>query len=107
MFVKRNARTIKMNNLDLILEQYPEETFLRADGFDDCVIGFDFGFGDNIRLIYSVKKILDKLVQSSEMTDDDAIEYFEYNMRGGYVGEKTPIWCQDDFFDDSFNSKQN
>jgi hypothetical protein len=31
------------------------------------------------------------------MTDEEAIEYFEFNMRGSYVGEQTPIWCQDDF----------
>jgi len=30
------------------------------------------------------------------MDDMDAIEHFEFNMRGGYVGEQTPIWCQDD-----------
>jgi hypothetical protein len=40
--------------------------------------------------------MLDELVLEG-MTAEDAIEHFEYNIRGGYVGEKTPIWCQDDF----------
>jgi hypothetical protein len=31
------------------------------------------------------------------MTIEEAIEYFEFNVRGAYVGEKTPIWCEDDF----------
>ena len=31
------------------------------------------------------------------MEEFDAVEYFEFNMRGSYMGEKTPIWCQDDF----------
>ena len=33
------------------------------------------------------------------MTMEDAIEHFEYNVAGSYVGEKTPVWvydCQDD-----------
>jgi hypothetical protein len=86
-------RRTKLND---ILEQFPEEEILIADGYDDCIIGYDYGIGD-IRIIYSVKKILNKLVKKDYMTEEEAIEYFEYNMRGGYVGEKTPIWCQDDF----------
>ena len=78
------------------MENYPDEQFLIADGYDDCIIGYDFGTGMSaIRLIYSVRKILDQLVDEG-MDEMDAIEHFEYNMRGGYVGEQTPIWCQDD-----------
>lgn len=87
---------MERNKLDDILEMFPEEEILKADGYDDCIIGYDFGIGD-IRLIYSVNLILDKLVKVEGLTEIDAIEHFEYNMRGGYVGEKTPIWCQDDF----------
>jgi len=87
---------MERNKLDDIVEMFPEEEILKADGYDDCVIGYDFGIGD-IRLIYSVSLILDKLVKEEGLEEIDAIEHFEYNMRGGYVGEKTPIWCQDDF----------
>jgi len=83
--------------LDDILEQYPDQEILKADGFDNCILGYDYSPEGNIRLIYSVKKILDPLVADEEMTEEDAIEHFEYNMRGGYVGDQTPIWCQDDF----------
>lgn len=84
------------NILKRIIENYPDEQILIADGYDDCVIGYDYGNGMNaIRLIYSVQKILDQLVAEG-MDEIDAIEHFEYNMRGGYVGEQTPIWCQDD-----------
>ena len=27
----------------------------------------------------------------------EAIEYFDFNIRGSFVGEKTPIWCEDMF----------
>ena len=87
---------MERNKLDVIVEMFPEEEILKADGYDDCVIGYDFGIVD-IRLIYSVTLILDKLVKEEGLDEIDAIEHFEYNMRGGYVGEKTPIWCQDDF----------
>ena len=87
---------MERNKLDVIVEMFPEEEILKADGYDDCVIGYDFGIVD-IRLIYSFTLILDKLVKEEGLDEIDAIEHFEYNMRGGYVGEKTPIWCQDDF----------
>jgi hypothetical protein len=31
------------------------------------------------------------------MNEEEAIEHFDFNVRGGCVGEKTPIWCPDDF----------
>lgn len=82
--------------LDDIVEQYPDTEILKADGFDDCVLGYEYNWGGNIRLIYSVKAMLDGLIFEG-MTKEDAIEHFEYDIRGGYVGEKIPIWCQDDF----------
>ena len=29
------------------------------------------------------------------MTPFDAHDYFEFNVQGAYVGEKTPIWVDD------------
>jgi hypothetical protein len=88
---------MKRNRLNDIVEQFPDTDILKADGYDDCILGYDYQWDGNIRLIYSVKKILNKLSKEDWMTPDEAIEYFEFNMRGAYVGEKTPIWCQDDF----------
>lgn len=76
-----------------ILEHYPDQTFLKADGFDDAVIGVEIG--DQMRLIYSVTLVIEKLVAIDEMSVEDAIEHFEFNIRGAYVGEQTPIWCDD------------
>ena len=64
---------------------------------DDCILGYDYNWDGNIRLIYSVKAILDKMVKEDGLSDEEAIEHFEFNFRGSYLGEKTPIWCQDDF----------
>lgn len=75
-----------------ILEYYNEEKLLKANGFDDAVIGVD---EHSMRLIYSVSKCLEIL--SEEMSKDDAIEFFEYNVSSAYVGEQTPIWCYDNF----------
>jgi len=34
-----------------------------------------------------------------EMSYEEAIEYFDFNVRGAYMGEKTPIWVEDMYFD--------
>lgn len=81
-----------MGVLQSILEYFPEEEILIADGFDDAVIGIETY---SMRLIYSVTKCIEIL--EKEMPLNEAIEHFEYNVSGAYVGERTPIWCQDEF----------
>jgi len=88
---------MERTKLDDIVEMFPEEDILKADGYDDCILGFDYSWDGTIRLIYSVNSILNILINENDMDEDEAIEYFEFNIRGAYVGEKTPIWCQDDF----------
>jgi hypothetical protein len=76
--------------LDKIVEWFPEDEVLIADGFDDAIIGID---DNSMRLIYSVSKCIEIL--SKDMDEEEAVEYFDFNVRGSYVGEKTPIWCTD------------
>jgi hypothetical protein len=78
--------------IDKIIEQFPDESFLKADGFDEAIIGVDI---QTMRLIYSVTKCISILCLDEDMEVDDAIEHFDYNVRGSYVGEKTPIWCDE------------
>jgi hypothetical protein len=69
-----------------------EENAIFYDGFDEAIIGLDLS---SYRVIYSVKKCLEILCR--EMNEEDAREHFEFNVVGGYVGEKTPIFCNDEF----------
>jgi len=82
--------------LQEIVDMFPESEILKCDGYDDCILGYDYNWDGNIRLIYSVKAILDKMVKEDGISDEEAIEHFDFNFRGAYMGEKTPIWCQDD-----------
>jgi hypothetical protein len=50
-----------------------------------------------MRLIYSVKKCIE-ILMSQGMDYEESLEYFVFNVSGAYFGEKTPIWCQDNFF---------
>jgi hypothetical protein len=86
---KRKMKTL----LDEIISYYEEEKFLKADGFDDAVIGVE---QNSNRLIYSVTRCLEILILQG-MSLEEATEYFDFNISGSYVGEKTPIWCYDNF----------
>lgn len=80
--------------LDRIIEYYQNDgDILIADGFDEAVIGIE---PSSMRLIYSVTRCLEILILEG-MSIEDAMEHFDFNIRGAYVGELTPIWCEDGF----------
>lgn len=78
--------------IDQIIDRYPDERLIIADGFDEAVIGFD---SKDMRVVYSVTKCISILCE--EMDEPDAVEYFNYNVVDAYVGERTPIFIEDDF----------
>ncbi len=61
--------------------------YLKADGFDEAIIGIDT-MGE--RIIYCKQKMVEILTQ--EMDEDEAIEFLEFNTWTAYVGEHTPIY---------------
>ncbi len=77
--------------LNEIIELYPEDDFLKADGFDDAVIGLEF---NTMRLVYDKNKMIDILVENESLDYEDAVEYLEFNTWCAYVGEKTPIYIE-------------
>lgn len=80
--------------LDEILKYYFDEEILIADGFDSAVIGIE---QNTMRLIYSVRECIEILVVGG-MSIEESIEYFDFNVKSPYVGDKTPIWCDDMFY---------
>ena len=77
-----------MTLLEKILDDYPEEGFVKADGFDDAIIGV----WSEGRLVYSVDKVIEILMK--DMTEQEAIEFYEFNIECAYVGERTPIFIK-------------
>ena len=75
--------------LEEIIEMFPEEEFLTADGFDGAIVGVE---PNSMRLVYDRDKMIGILMTDEEMEEIDAIEYLEYNTWNAYVGEKTPIF---------------
>jgi hypothetical protein len=70
-----------------------DEPLLFADGFDECIIGLAEGFGGHMAIAYDKSKMLAKLV-SDGMSYEEAVEYFDFNIAGAYVGIHTPIYIE-------------
>jgi hypothetical protein len=83
-----------MTKKDLIVERFPDESFVIADGFDDAIIGL---CENTNRVIYSTKRILEILLEEG-MEYEDALDHFGFNIAGSHMGEMTPIFCNDTIF---------
>lgn len=65
---------------------------LKANGFDNAIIGVARQFNQPEKLVYDYSKCVEILMSRDEMSKDDAVEFMEFNVVGAYVGEQTPIW---------------
>lgn len=73
-------------------EQKEDEGALFADGFDDAPVGVGQQF-NNVIAVYDYERCIEILVDDNhDMSDEEAREYFEYNVIGAYVGERTPVF---------------
>ena len=74
------------------LEPIGRET-LFAEGFDMAIIGIT-EVNEGYKVCYDIGRILELLVIEHDMTEEEAIEYYDFNIGGAYVGPLTPIFVQ-------------
>ena len=87
------AYQLRCNMLDKILEYFNDETeLIKADGFDDAIIGLE---QQHMKLVYSVQLCIEVLMKDG-MTLDDAIDYFEFNVRGSLTFD-SPLFVDTDW----------
>ena len=70
-----------------------EEVALFADDLDKAFVGLGYQFTRPLT-VYSRRKVL-RVLRSWGMSEDEAVEYFDFNIAGGYVGEQTPVFLDD------------
>jgi hypothetical protein len=68
-----------------------EET-LYADGYEDCIIGHFTRCGKPTVIVYDADKCIQKLIDRDGMSYEEAVEFFEFNVVGAWVGEGTPAF---------------
>ena len=72
-----------------LVESYDSE-MLTADGFDDAIIGVSERFGRSPVIAYDKDKCIQVLMDRDGMDYEDAIEFFNFNVIGAWVGKGTP-----------------
>ena len=59
-----------------------------ADGLDDALAGYD----SRGRAVYHIEEILGILIVRDGMTEEEAQEFFDFNIDGAHMGQFTPIY---------------
>jgi len=78
--------------IDKIMDSYLDQELIKADGFDDAIIGIDC---QSLRLIYSAKKCIEILMRHTD--EEDARLFYQEEIAIAWFGNRTPIFCDDDF----------
>ena len=73
------------------VSQYPDEVLL-ADGFEAAFLGICEIFGRPPVAAYDRDKCMEVLVERDGMEYDEAVEYFDFNVSGAWVGDSTPVY---------------
>jgi len=78
-----------MNKIESLKSEFPDDELIIADGFDDAILGYDV---DNGRIVYSISLCIEILIDNEGMNEEDALDHFYYNVKGSYIGERTPLY---------------
>ena len=77
--------------MELNIDEYAEGAIL-LDGLEDAIIGIVEEFGNGPRILYSKPKIIQILRERDLMTEEEAEEYYDYNILGLYAGEQNAVF---------------
>jgi hypothetical protein len=78
---------------------------IKYDGYDEAIIGPAFIWRDHTQtqvLVYDAEHIRKILMERDGMDADEAREFIEFNIEGGYLGIETPVlvWKDDLYWEE-------
>jgi len=83
------------------LEDYEGyEELLIADGLDEAIMGVCMQYGKPDVVAYDFLKVLNILVDRDGMSPEEALEFFEFNVIGAGMGERTPVFVDGSMYSD-------
>jgi len=69
-----------------------EEEIIIYDEYEDAIIGLADRFGMDTSVAYDYDKVIKILME--DMSYEEAVEYFDFNVIGGWVGDSTPVFIK-------------
>jgi hypothetical protein len=80
-----------MRKREEIAENYPDLLVMDPEYLDEAIIGVATRIGLEA-VCYDTEKVIELLMQHDGMGYEEAIEYMDFNMKGAWVGETTPVF---------------
>jgi hypothetical protein len=65
-----------------------------ADGFERAIVGVASRCAMKHVVVYDRAKCIDILVERDGLSYEEAVEHFDFNVAGSYVGERTPLFLE-------------
>ena len=62
--------------------------FLSEDFFDDAIVGVT----QSSQVVYDIDRMIDLYAANNNCTEEEAMEYLDFNTLCAYVGEQTPVF---------------
>lgn len=86
---------MKFTTIEEVLEYFDEldTEVLHPTGLEQAIIGIVERFGMQPVILLDREKCIDILVKRDGMTEEEADEFFEYNIIGAWMGEGTPCFA--------------
>jgi len=78
---------------DEIAERYPDLLVMDPEYLDAAIVGVVTRIGLEA-VCYDTDKVIRLLMGHDKMSYEEAVEYFEFNMKGAYMGETTPVFLE-------------
>jgi hypothetical protein len=72
-----------------------ELLFMEQEYFDEAIIGVATSSLGMMAVAYSEPRIIELLIKHDRMTPEEAMEHYQFNILGAYVGENTPVFIDD------------
>ena len=78
------------------IDENAEGAVILSD-LDDAIIGVVEEFGNGPRILYSTEKIIQILIDRDCMSEEEAVEYYGFNIVGMFAGEQNPVFLVKEF----------
>ena len=76
-----------------LMELLIEHEALLADGFEAALIGHVQQGPTTLVALYDRAKCIEILMARDGMSEDEADEFFDFNVTGAWMGDKTPAFA--------------
>lgn len=80
-------------NREEIADHNPDLLVMDPDYLDAAIIGVVSRINFDA-VCYDSNKVIELLMEHDGMSYEDALEYMDFNMKGAWVGEHTPVFLE-------------